>query len=204
MGIATRLSLRAWLRAPGSLSARLARHGRFEVQLLRQCTAKLRAPERRQLGAPRHGCTLVREVVLRVDGQPLVWARSSLHQCTLAGPWKALKGLGRRPLAELLYQDRRAQRSTLQPKRLSRCGPTRRHMQQQWQQATGHAAPPDMLWSRHSVFKRKGALLRIMELFHPAAAELAPYPGTRRPTLQTLASAPNGRLHHPQWQQVRR
>lgn len=197
------MSLRAWLRAPGSLSARLARHGRFEVQLLRQATAKLRAPERQQLGAPRRGCTLVREVVLRVDGEPLVWARSSLHKSTLAGPWQALKGLGRRPLAELLYQDRRVQRSTLQPKRLSPYGPTRRQMQRQWLQATGTPAPAGMLWARHSVFKRQGALLRILELFHPAVAALAPYPGTRRPTLQTLARAPNGRLHHPQWRKPR-
>lgn len=203
MGIADRLSLRAWLRAPGSLSARLAQHGKFEVQLLRQATAKLRAPERRQLGQPRRGCTLVREVVLRVDGVPLVWARSSLHKSALAGPWKALKGLGRRPLAELLYQDRRVQRSTLQPRKLSRPGATRQHMRRQWQQATGEAAPAQMLWSRHSVFKRQGALLRIMELFHPAVASLAPYPGSRRPTLKTLAHAPNGRLHHPQWQRRR-
>ncbi|MBB5204909.1 chorismate--pyruvate lyase [Inhella inkyongensis] len=197
------MSLRAWLRAPGSLSARLARHGRFEVQLLRQTTARLNAPERRQLGRPRQGCTLVREVVLRVDGQPLVWARSSLHQSTLAGPWKALKGLGRRPLAELLYQDRRVQRSTLQPKRLNPHGGTRRQMQRQWRQATGTAAPAGMQWARHSVFKRQGAQLRILELFHPEVAHLAPYPGTRRPSLKTLACAPGGRLHRPVWQSAR-
>ncbi|MBH9552137.1 chorismate--pyruvate lyase family protein [Inhella gelatinilytica] len=198
------MSLRAWLRAPGSLSARLARHGRFEVQLLRQAPAPLGAPERQQLGPPRHGCTLVREVVLRVGGQPLVWARSSLHRSTLAGPWKALKGLGRRPLAELLYQDRRVQRSTLQPKRLLRHGPTRRHMQRQWVQATGSPPPAGMVWARHSVFKRQGALLRILELFHPDVSALAPYPGTRRPTLKTLASTPAGRLHHPQWRRPTR
>ena len=39
MGVTACLSLRAWLRAPGSLTARLARHGRLEVQLLRQAVA---------------------------------------------------------------------------------------------------------------------------------------------------------------------
>lgn len=187
MGIADRQSLRAWLRAPGSLTARLKRHGRFEVELLRQGTARLRAPERRQLGLPRRGCTLVREVLLRVDGQPLVWARSSLHRSALCGPWKALKGLGRRPLAELLYADPRVQRSLLQPRRLAVQGATRRQMQRQWRQATGSSAPRAMLWSRHSVFQRRGAQLRVMELFHPDVARLAPYRGTRRPTLRTLA-----------------
>ncbi|MFN4116825.1 MAG: chorismate--pyruvate lyase family protein [Inhella sp.] len=187
MGIAERLSLRAWLRAPGSLSQRLARHGRFEVELLRQTTAKLRAPERRQLGQPRRGCTLVREVLLRVDGRPLVWARSSLHKSGLAGPWKALKGLGTKPLATLLYADPRVSRSLLQPRRLAVRGATRRQMERQWQQATGESAPRAMLWSRHSVFHRQGALLRVMELFHPEVARLAPYSTTRRPSLRSMA-----------------
>ena len=191
-GIAQRLSLRAWLRAPGSLTERLKRHGGFEVELLRQGTARLRAPERRQLGAPRRGCTLVREVLLCVDGVPLVWARSSLHKSALAGPWKALRGLGRRPLAELLYADPRVRRSLLTPRRLAVQGATRRQLQRQWLRATGGAAPRAMQWSRHSVFERRGARLRIMELFHPDVARLAPYPGTRRPTLRTLAQPKNG------------
>jgi chorismate--pyruvate lyase len=189
MTVSARASLRAWLRAPGSLSARLARHGRFEVQVLRQTTAKLRAPERRALGTPRRGCTLVREVLLCVDGVPLVWARSSLHKGALAGPWKALKGLGPRPLADLLYRDRRVRRSILQPKRIAGHGPTQRHMARQWAVATGSEPPRAMLWSRHSVFKRQGAPLRILELFHPAVAALAPYPGTRRPNWRSLAAA---------------
>jgi len=197
MTVSARVSLRAWLRAPGSLSARLARHGRFEVQVLRQATAKLRAPERRALGVPRRGCTLVREVLLSVDGQPLVWARSSLHKSALAGPWKALKGLGRRPLADLLYRDRRVRRSTLQPQRIAAHGPTCRHMARQWAAATGRRPPRAMLWSRHSVFKRQGAQLRILELFHPDVAALAPYLTSRRPTWRTLAGAVRERWARP-------
>ncbi|MFN4115322.1 MAG: chorismate--pyruvate lyase family protein, partial [Inhella sp.] len=160
MGIADRHSLRAWLRAPGSLSQRLVRHGRFEVQVQRQTTATQREPEPRQHGHPRPGCNFVREVVLRVDGRPLVWARSSLHRSGLAGPWKALKGLETKPLATLLYADPRVSRSLLQPRRLAVQGATRRQMARQWQQVTGEAPPRAMLWSRHSVFHRQGAPLR--------------------------------------------
>lgn len=171
MGIASRTSLRAWLRAPGSLSRRLARLGeRFEVQVLRQAVTPLRAQERRALGMPRRACTVVREVILRVDGEPLVWARSALHQSALAGPWKALKGLGAKPLAHLLYDDPRITRSELQPRRLSRHGHTRRQMQQQWRAATGSEASAQMLWSRNSVFTRGGAQLRVLELFVPGLA----------------------------------
>lgn len=175
MGIASRHSLRDWLRAPGSLSRRLARLGqRFEVQVLRQGVTPLRAAERQALGLPRRGCTVVREVLLRVDGQPLVWARSALHQSSLAGPWKALKGLGSRPLAHLLYDDPRIQRSELQPRRLARFGHTRRQMERQWLAATGEPPPPQMLWSRNSVFRRGGAPLRVMELFVPGVAAFKP------------------------------
>ena len=175
MGIASRHSLRDWLRAPGSLSRRLARLGeRFEVQVLRQAVTPLRAQERAALGMPRRGCTLVREVILRVDGRPLVWARSSLHQAALAGPWKALKGLGNKPLAHLLYADPRVRRSELQPRRLARHGHTRRQMCRQWLAATGAPASPQMLWSRNSVFNRCGAQLRVMELFAPELARWRP------------------------------
>ena len=174
MGLADRSGLRHWLRVPGSLSQHLARLGqRFEVQVLSQRVAPLRRHERQVLGLPRGGLTVVREVLLRVDGEPLVWARSALHQSALAGPWKALKGLGSRPLAHLLYDDPRIRRSTLQARRLSRHGHTRRHMQRQWRRATGSDPSAQMLWSRNSVFSRQGALLRVMETFVPHMKALA-------------------------------
>lgn len=171
MGISTRDSLRDWLRAPGSLSRRLARLGqRFEVQVLRQGVTPFRALERAALGLPPRGLTVVREVILRVDGEPLVWARSAVHQRATTGPWRALKGLGTRPLAHLLYDNPLISRSELQPRRLSRCGHTRRHAERQWQVATGTPMSPQMLWSRNSVFSRSGAQLRVMELFAPELA----------------------------------
>jgi len=179
--ISSRNSLRDWLRAPGSLSQRLALLGaRFEVQVLRQGVMPLRQQERLALGLPRRGCTWVREVILRVDGRPLVWARSSLHQSALAGPWQALKGLGCRPLADLLYADPRVRRSELAPRRLARHGHTRRAMQRQWLAAVGTPPSPQMLWSRHSVFSRGGAQLRVMELFAPELARHKPKLGHHR------------------------
>lgn len=178
--------MRAWLRAPGSLSRRLARLGRqFEVQILRQGTQPLRAQELKALGLPRRGCTFVREVILRVDGTPLVWARSSLHTTALAGPWRSLKGLGSRPLANLLYADPRVKRSELQPRRLSRNGHTRRQMKKQWLQATGVPPSAQMLWSRNSVFSRGGADLRVMELFVPDLAGISPKLGGGKQGVRT-------------------
>lgn len=181
MGITDRWGLRAWLRAPGSLSKRLAATGRrYEVQVLRQTTAPLRPQERAALGLPKRGLTLVREVLLRVDGLPLVWARSAVHGHAVAGPWKALKGLGSRPLGHLLYDDPRIHRSELQPRRVTRHGATHRQMQRQWRDATGTEAPARMQWSRNSVFTRHGQQLRVMEMFVPEVALRDPGPLRRK------------------------
>jgi len=181
MGIADRWGLRAWLRAPGSLSKRLAATGRrYEVLVLRQTVAPLRPQERAALGLPRRGLTVVREVLLHVDGQPLVWARSAVHGHSLAGPWKALKGLGSRPLGHLLYDDPRIHRSELQPRRVTRHGATHRQMQRQWLAATGTEAPARMQWSRNSVFTRHGQQLRVMEMFVPDVAQRDPGPLRRK------------------------
>lgn len=166
MGIASRNSLRDWLSAPGSLSRRLARLGeRFEVEVLRQTVAPLRRHERSALGQPHYGLAIVREVILRVDGEPIVWARSAVHQIGTRGPWKALRGLGNRPLGHMLYDDPRIHRSELQPRRLARHGVTRRQLARQWRAATGTEPSPQMLWSRNSVFSCRGADLRVMEVF---------------------------------------
>lgn len=168
MGLASRSGLRGWLHAPGSLSRRLARLGeRFEVTVLFQGVAPLRARERQALGQPRRGLAIVREVILSVDGEPLVWARSAVHQSATRGPWKALRGLGSRPLAHLLYDDPRIHRSPLKIHRLARHGVTRRQLGEQWRNATGSEPPAQMLWSRSSTFHRLGTYLRVMEVFSP-------------------------------------
>lgn len=169
MGISSRHSLRDWLRAPGSLSRRLAALGeRFEVQVLRQGVAPFRALERAALGLPSRGLTVVREVILRVDGEALVWARSAVHQRATRGAWAALRGLGNRPLAHLLYDNPRIHRSPLQLRRLARHGATRRHLARQWQAATGAPPSAQMLWSRNSLFTRQKVRIRVMEVFSPS------------------------------------
>ncbi|WP_067066073.1 chorismate--pyruvate lyase family protein [Roseateles chitosanitabidus] len=181
MGIADRWGLRAWLSAPGSLSKRLAATGRrYEVQVLRQTVAPLRLQERAALGLPPRGLTVVREVLLRVDGVPLVWARSAVHGDSLKGPWKAVNGLGSRPLGHLLYDDPRIHRSELRPRRVTRHGATWLQMAAQWREATGEDPPAMMQWSRNSVFTRHGKQLRVMELFVPDVALRDPGPIRRK------------------------
>ncbi|MCC7546092.1 MAG: chorismate lyase [Aquabacterium sp.] len=163
-------STRQWLSAPGSLTARLRQHGTVKVQVLRQGHQALWPQEQQAIGTR---CGHVREVILTIDGRPAVWARSVTSARGLKGPWRALKGLGARPLAELLFEHRGVKRDPLQGARLASHSPAHGHLKREWlalahaQPGTRADAPPAPAWSRRSVFWHKGQALQVMECFAP-------------------------------------
>ena len=92
---------RRWLAAPGSLSARLAAAGSaFSVQVLNQGRQELYRDEAHALGLTGSASAYVREVILRVDGNAVVFARSVTRQPHSLGPWRSLRGLGTGPSGE--------------------------------------------------------------------------------------------------------
>ncbi|MFN3617958.1 MAG: chorismate--pyruvate lyase family protein [Aquabacterium sp.] len=173
-----RQHLRAWLQAGGSLTARLRRHGVVQVQVCRQGSQRLWAHEARAVGTP-HGH--VREVVLWVNDRPAVWARSVTAAAHTRGPWRAIKGLGSRPLAEVLFISAGIHREPLQAERWPSHSLPWRHRLQAWHTTLRHPAhplsaplPPSPVWGRHSVFIRRGAPLMVTECFAPWLVALAP------------------------------
>lgn len=166
---ATPARLRQWLSAPGSLTARLRLHGQVSVQVISQGRQTLWPQEQIALRS-RQGH--VREVVLRIDGRPAVWARSSTPLRAVKGPWRAIKGLGTRPLAELLFEHSQVRRDPLIAQALATQSPERRHLARQWRQLH----PPDVaqtpLWARRSVFWHRGHPLQVLESFAPWIARL--------------------------------
>lgn len=182
------LALQRWQRAPGSLSARLAALGqRFEVQRLCQRVQPLLPGEAADLQLPAGTRALVREVVLRVDGVPLVWARSVVQARATRGPWRALVGLGTRPLAELLFADPAVSRSPLRAEHWPFGSPWHRRADAAWRQAAGLGWPAAGVQARSSVFWRQGVPLRVFEAFDPALAgqgalKRAPDPAPPRQT----------------------
>lgn len=189
------LALQRWQRAPGSLSARLAALGRrFEVQRLSQRVQPLLPGEAADLHLPPGTRALVREVVLRLDGVPLVWARSVVAARATRGPWRALVGLGTRPLAELLFADPAVSRSPLQAEHWRRGSRWQQRADAAWRQATGAGWPVPSVQARSSVFWRQGVPLRVFEAFHPALAgraRLSPVPDPPPPP-QTPPAPPSG------------
>ncbi|MCH8178313.1 MAG: chorismate lyase [Proteobacteria bacterium] len=171
-------ALRRWLAAPGSLTARLRLHGTVSVQVLAQGRMRLLPQERQALGGQ---AAHVREVLLRIDGRAAIWARSVTPLSAVKGPWAAIQGLGKRPLAELLFSHRQVLRGPLMASHLAPASPLQRRMAQAWRRhagapsdAQGPAPGCDALprWARHSVFWHRGQPLQVLEAFAPWLAPL--------------------------------
>lgn len=156
--------LRQWLSAPGSLTARLRLHGQVSVQVITQGRQTLWPQEQKALRC-RQGH--VREVVLRIGGRPAVWARSTTPLNAVKGPWRAIKGLGTRPLAELLFEHSQVRRDPLIAQALATQSPERRHLARQWARLTPPADTLAPLWTRRSVFWHRGHPLQVLESFAP-------------------------------------
>jgi chorismate--pyruvate lyase len=159
--------VRRWTGAVGSLSARLTGGGRaLRVQVLSQGRRSLRADEARALCLPASRPGYVREVLLRVDGQAVVFARSVTAHAQSLGPWRALRGLGSRPLADLLFKRSAGMaRTPLEFARLAPASPVHRHVARAWQRASAGPAAPGAWPARRSVFRRGAAPLLVMEVF---------------------------------------
>jgi len=163
--------LRRWLQAAGSLSARLAATGQtFQVQVVAQGRQPLTLDEARALGLGWRRIGYAREVLLRVDDQPMVFARSVTTHTASVGAWRSLRGLGSRPLADVLFRRSGILRTPLAYRQLKPQYSLQRHVAGAWQSATGMPLVRQPLSARRSVFTRHGAALLVMEVFAAPAS----------------------------------
>lgn len=158
---------RPWLVYPGSLTWRIvARCEHFEVELVSQRLRHPNEDEYRALGRPAHKLAFVREVLLHADGRPVVMAHSIVSPRDLRGAWRSVKGLGTRPLAEVLFADRRVRRAPFEFARVDPAHP----LGERARQLTGLGL--GALRARRSLFRLQGRPLLVTEVFLPALAEL--------------------------------
>lgn len=163
MRFAVHPGLRRWLRASGSLTARLKQcWGDVRVQVLSQRRERPTLAERHALGLSAHTPVLVRQVLLRGPAGEVVQARSACALAASHGAWRAVRGLGSQPLAALLYARSDIRRGPLHSSHLPARSPARR--------ALVRVAGPAGLasasaWRRASVFERRGQRLVVSEHF---------------------------------------
>jgi chorismate--pyruvate lyase len=161
--------MRAWLLAPGSLTAKLKAHCQaFEVRLLRQAHDRCHADQRALFGM-RGGRVIAREVLLCCDGVPVVYAQSVLPAAH-AAHWPFLRSLGARSLGSRLFTDARIASGALGFARLGPRHALARRAHDALAGLPGQARIP----ARRRLYRRGGGRLLVTELFLPAIAGLKP------------------------------
>ena len=166
-------AMRAWLRAKGSLTARLTAHSdAFRVQRLHQRTALCLADEARTIGLARPGRVWEREVLLRCDDVPVVFAHTVVPMSASAADWPLFNALGERSLGSTLFYDPQVQRGELEFARLRAGHPL---VQRARAALGGHAPDNDdaIYHARRCLYRRHRGVLLVTEVFLPSVLELA-------------------------------
>lgn len=154
----------SWLGDRGSLTQRVIQCcgvGQFRVRLLHQGWGTPLNSESRILGMRRGMVALVRDVELRCNDCPWVFARTLIPVSSLKGAAQRLTQLGEKPLGAVLFSDPRVIRGATQVACLLPGQPL-------YQTACNHLAEkPDRLWGRRTLFYVEKRPLLVNEIFLP-------------------------------------
>lgn len=162
-------AMRRWLTDKVSLTIKLmARSKRFRVQRLRQRRGLCLADEHAAVGLRRRAQIREREVLLRCDDEPVVFAHTVVPLGANASDWPFFSSLGERSLGTTLFGDPRVERGELQFARLRPQHPLVRRAAA----ATGRPLPAAPLYARRCLYKRRHGLLLVTEVFLPSIAGL--------------------------------
>lgn len=146
----------------GSLTRRLQRHSHaFAVQPLQQARRKAPHSEAVLLQLLPRQYVLLRDVMLRCDGDVAVFAHSVLPRQAMRGAWRGLGQIGSRSLGGTLFADPRMCRDALQYKKL---GPQHFLYRRAARYQPGMIGP---IWARRSVFRLGRNAVLVTELFLP-------------------------------------
>jgi len=158
---------RSWLVYPGSLTRRIVeRAGAMRVEVIAERSLFPNADEYGALGRPQRRLAFVREVLLHARTRPVVLAHSIVARADLDGAWNALRGLGSRPLAAMLFNDPRVRRGPFEFARIDARHPL-------WRRAAQlRGEPLPVLRARRSRFSLHDRPLVVTEVFLPALGEL--------------------------------
>ena len=161
--------MRHWLIDRASLTVKLvARSRRFRVQRLRQGRGMSLADEYEAVRLPRRTQVREREVLLRCDERPVVYAHTVVPLAANASDWPFFNTLGERSLGTTLFGDPAVGRGPLQFARLYPGHPLVRRACA----AIGVDGIAGPLYARRCLFQRKNGALLVTEVFLPAIADL--------------------------------
>jgi chorismate--pyruvate lyase len=159
-----------WLTEHGSLTARLKAHSdSFRVQCLHQRTAICLSDEAVAIGMHHRGRVWEREVLLRCDNTPAVFAHTVVPMSATAADWPLFSARGERSLGTTLFGDPLVRRGVLEFARLREGHP----LAQRARAALGADAPDaHILYARRCLYQRRQGTLLVTEVFLPSVLEL--------------------------------
>ncbi|MGV8898451.1 MAG: chorismate--pyruvate lyase family protein [Burkholderiaceae bacterium] len=160
--------MRGWLTNRDSLTAKLtARCEEFRVQRLAQRRAVCLADEYAPIGLCDPRKVVEREVLLQCDGRAMVFAHTVVPLAATAMQWPLFRSLGERSLGTTLFGDPGVLRGRLEYARLHP-----RHPLVQRASVAMRLAIDVPLLARRCLYRRRGGILMVTELFLPAIATL--------------------------------
>ena len=168
-GVNPTREMRGWLTDTASLTMKLMAYSEhFRVRRLRQERGMCLADETAVMDLPRRTCVQEREVLLQCDGRPMVFAHTIVPLSATASDWPFFSALGERSLGSTLFGDPRVVRGTMEYARLHNRHPLVRRASA----ALGIAAFDAPLFARRCLYRRRGGVLLVTELFLPSIPEL--------------------------------
>lgn len=148
--------VRHWLLDDGSLTQHLLNTGRqFSLQRWQQCWESPSLDECRRLNMRYRERAMIRQVVLRLDGNAMVYARSVFPVSTLRGPLLRLRRLANQSLGAFLFARNDMRRSPFELALLDGDHsylPAALHQQ-------------EAAWARRSCFQVAGKSMLVSEVF---------------------------------------
>jgi chorismate--pyruvate lyase len=168
-GVNPPLEMRHWLTDRTSLTVKLVtRSRRFRVQRIRQSRSMSLADEYAAVQLPRRIGVREREVLLRCDERPVVYAHTIVPLAANASDWPFFNTLGERSLGTTLFGDPAVRRGALQFARLPPSHPLVRRACE----AVGVDSVACPLYARRCLFQRKKGVLLVTEVFLPAITDI--------------------------------
>lgn len=181
------IEMRNWLIDRTSLTVKLIdRSTQFRVQRIRQSRGMCLKDEYGAVGLPRRIQVQEREVLLRCDERPVVYAHTIVPLVANASDWPFFNTLGERSLGTTLFGDPAVGRGALQFARLYPHHPLVRRACE----AIGVDNIACPLYARRCLFQRRNGLLLVTEVFLPAIAEVG-YPGKMLKQYTSIVRAPS-------------
>jgi len=158
------MNITDWLSEPGSLTQRIKQtfSGEFAVLLQEQGQSKVFSRDSSQLGLEQTDEAFVREVLLTVSGQIMVFARTTVPN-SAQNALESLTNLGSKPLGEVIFSYPDLKRPDLHFGKIPRSSLSANAAQLLGQER--------YLWARRNTYKIAGQVFLVSEFFLPIVFE---------------------------------